>query len=103
MQTVWTQIRTVGSGSKPFDTLIVFLKECFEKDNFENYPAYNELIFLVKSYSTDPEETIYFVVVFVLDFMGLVGGLHCMQLSHLATQDINGDISEPDQALSLVV
>ena len=51
---VWTQIRTVGSGSKPFDTLIVFLKEFFENVNFEkrssdnnksmkNYPTCKEL------------------------------------------------------------
>ena len=50
--------RSSQSGSKPFDTLIVFLKEFFEEVNFEkksaydcksmkNYPACTELMTLV--------------------------------------------------------
>ena len=54
LQSIWTQIRVV-IWFKPFDTMIVFLKEFFEKMNFEkkvsaddnksiNYPACKELI-----------------------------------------------------------
>ena len=34
LRSEWTECHS-WSGSKPFDTLIVLLKECFEKDNFE--------------------------------------------------------------------
>ena len=46
LQSVWTQSDPtkcrIWSGSKLVDTLIVFLKEFFEKDNFEKKSADND-------------------------------------------------------------
>ena len=51
-QIVWTRSRSIWSGSKPFDTMIVFLKELFwivlersadYSQSIKNYPACKEL------------------------------------------------------------